>query len=811
MDHIPLNPEEEYGIIHAAEEALQQEHEEVEVRKGHALSPEEEEEEAEETLRGLPPWQEQITVRAIVVGLFLGSLFCVVTHKLNLGPGIIPSLNIAAGLLGFMLLKLWATTARHLGVQGVQEFGQQENNIVQTFVTASSAVAFTGGFGNYLLAMDHQSFENLGGETTAGNREQDVFEPHMWRVLPYLLLTSVVGVFMLALLRKTMIINYGLPYPSGTATGLMIRSFHTSKGAATAGAQLRAMLHCFAISFLWDAARWALSGTTCSFCATEANTGSSSSSGVPGVVCGGFEALPLFGMLAAHWTWNFNWQLNLVGAGMICPHVVNVSMMVGAALTWGFLWPLIKTKEGDWYPEGLGDTSFSGLFGYKVFITVSILMGDGFYNVLKVLLQSAKALAAIKQQQAAGTEPGAEQGPAHSAWRAVRSQVTKATQQVQAQGRALLDRVLGRSSGGLPAAAGGEDAEELRQPLVPATAAAAAGDADEVPAAAAAAGDKGADAGGPRPLFKESAADKKLRTTVFMSDTVPAWISVAAWSVLGVLAVLFLPLLYGPALKWYHVALAHLLGPLMSLPNSFGCGLTDWDMSTMYGKIGIFLFAAWAGSGGGVVVGLAICGVLLSSTSMSATLMQDLRTSYLTLAAPKAMFVTQVAGALAGVVLAPLTFLMFWNTGLVGQRGGPYPAPYATIFRAMAVFSTQGLSVLPLHCGTFMAVFFAGAILINLARDTLPPKYARFMPSPMGMGIPMFLGAWLAVDMCVGSAILAVWEYVDPVGAELLAPAVASGLIVGDGVWSIPASLLGVLGVQPPLCMGFGATSTPKS
>ncbi len=40
--------------------------------------------------------------------------------------------------------------------------------------------------------------------------------------------------------------------------------------------------------------------------------------------------------------------------------------------------------------------------------------------------------------------------------------------------------------------------------------------------------------------------------------------------------------------------------------------------------------------------------------------------------------------------------------------------------------------------------------------------------------------------------------------AELLAPAVASGLIVGDGVFSVPLSIMGMLGINAPLCMAFG-------
>lgn len=51
---------------------------------------------------------------------------------------------------------------------------------------------------------------------------------------------------------------------------------------------------------------------------------------------------------------------------------------------------------------------------------------------------------------------------------------------------------------------------------------------------------------------------------------------------------------------------------------AYAAGLTDWDMASMYGKLCIFAFAAWAGSNGGVIAGLAICGVVLSTTNAAA-------------------------------------------------------------------------------------------------------------------------------------------------------------------------------------------------
>lgn len=51
------------------------------------------------------------------------------------------------------------------------------------------------------------------------------------------------------------------------------------------------------------------------------------------------------------------------------------------------------------------------------------------------------------------------------------------------------------------------------------------------------------------------------------------------------------------------------------MANAYGAGLTDWDQSSLYGKLCIFAFAAWGGRDDGVIAGLAVCGIMLSVTS----------------------------------------------------------------------------------------------------------------------------------------------------------------------------------------------------
>jgi hypothetical protein len=51
---------------------------------------------------------------------------------------------------------------------------------------------------------------------------------------------------------------------------------------------------------------------------------------------------------------------------MICSHLVNLSLLFGAILSWGIMWPLMSKQEGNWYPEKASASSMTGLYGYKV-------------------------------------------------------------------------------------------------------------------------------------------------------------------------------------------------------------------------------------------------------------------------------------------------------------------------------------------------------------------------------------------------------------------------------------------------------------
>lgn len=102
----------------------------------------------------VPPWERQVTVRSMVVSLVLGVMFTFIVMKLNLTTGIIPSLNISAGLLGFFFVKAWTKLLAKSGML-MQPYTRQENTVIQTCVVASSGIAFSGNLSLSLFFSHH--------------------------------------------------------------------------------------------------------------------------------------------------------------------------------------------------------------------------------------------------------------------------------------------------------------------------------------------------------------------------------------------------------------------------------------------------------------------------------------------------------------------------------------------------------------------------------------------------------------------------------------------------------------------------------
>ncbi|KAF2313518.1 hypothetical protein GH714_011395 [Hevea brasiliensis] len=519
-----------------------------------------------ERLGRAQPWTRQITARGVLVSVVIGAIYSVITMKLNLTTGLVPNLNVSAALLAFVFIRTWTKMLRMAGFVA-KPFTRQENTMIQTCAVACYSIAVGGGFASYLLALNRKTYE-FSGEHTEGNSSRAVKEPGFGWMTGFLFLVCFVGLFVLIPLRKIMIIDLKLTYPSGLATAVLINGFHT-QGDKMAKKQVRGFMKYFSISFLWAFFEWFFTGKE---------------------ACG-FSQFPTFGLQAWKQTFFFDFSATFVGAGMIVSHLVNLSLLLGAVLSYGIMWPLINKLKGDWFPANLeGEADMKGLYGYK-----------------------------IKEQQ-----------------------------QPQYRGS------------GWPA----ESIDDLKQ------------------------------------------------NELFLREKIPMWIGVTGYVFFSVISIIVVPIIF-PQLKWYYVVVAYLLAPSLAFCNAYGAGLTDINMAYNYSKVALFVLAALSGKENGVVAALAGCGLIKSVVSVACILMQDFKTAHLTYTSPRAMFMSQVIGTAVGCVIAPLSFFLFYKAFDVGNPKEEFKAPYALIYRNMAIIGVQGFSALPHHCLQLCYGLFGFAVALT--------------------------------------------------------------------------------------------------
>ncbi|KAL7160615.1 hypothetical protein ABFS83_01G108000 [Erythranthe nasuta] len=639
----------------------------------------------DEDLKRVQPWNKQITVRGVIASILIGSIFSVIAMKLNLTTGITPNLNASAALLAYIFIKAWTKLVHKIGMVSAP-FTKQENTMIQTCVVACYSIAVGGGFGSYLLGMNIKTFELSGGQSTEGNTPSSIKEPGIGWMTGFLFLVCFIGLFVLIPLRKILIIDYKLTFPSGMATAVLINGFHT-RGDKMAKKQVRGFIKSFSMSFLWGFFQWF-------YTATEQ--------------CG-FSQFPTFGLQARKQTFYFDFSLTYVGTGMICSHIVNLSLLLGAVLSYGMMWPLITKLKGDWFPSDMPETSMKSLNGYRVFISIALLLGDGLYNFVKIL----------------------------------RITIVNVHSRFNAKNR--------NSARGANEEKGLSDCRQ-----------------DEA----------------------------------FIRESIPMWIGAVGYVTLAIVSVIAIPFIF-PELKWYFILTAYVFAPSLAFCNAYGAGLTDINMAYNYGKVGLFTIAAMSGKENGVIAAMAACGLFKSIINVSCILMQDFKTGHLTLTSPKVMLLSQAIGTALGCIVSPLSFFLFYKAFDIGNPDGEFKAPYAIIYRNLAIIGVQGFSALPQHCLQLCYGFFAFAIGINLVKDISPKRIGKWMPLPTAMAVPFLIGGYFAIDMCVGTAVVFVWHKINSNKAELMVPAVASGLICGEGIWTLPASVLALARITPPICMNF--------
>jgi OPT family oligopeptide transporter len=334
----------------------------------------------------------QLTVRAVVMGGLLGALMAVSNLYTTLKLGWAFGVAITASVLSF---TIWNA----LVVAGLAKSRMTilENNCMQS--TASAAGYSTGG----TIATAVGAMLLLTGDSAR----------LPWMPVAFWVgLTALLGVFLAIPMKRQMINNEQLPFPSGIAAAETLRSLYAAgaESVLKARALVLALVVGIASAVMRDILGWIPSSIPFDFPIFEAHGRS-----IRGGQMGGLGFEP--GLL-------------LIAAGMIVGLRVSTWMLVGSSLAYFVLVPWAATQT-DWAADGAtflghveavlapdGAIAMLRVTKWSLWLGTSILVASGLtsfamsWRTIARAIQKARAASQAKSQDAGSREDAGDKGPA---------------------------------------------------------------------------------------------------------------------------------------------------------------------------------------------------------------------------------------------------------------------------------------------------------------------------------------------------------------------------------------------------------------
>jgi OPT family oligopeptide transporter len=257
---------------------------------------------------------------------------------------------------------------------------------------------------------------------------------------------------------------------------------------------------------------------------------------------------------------------------------------------------------------------------------------------------------------------------------------------------------------------------------------------------------------------------------------------------LGIVCVILEYSFFGIPL-WMGV-LSVLLSFLLSIVAARATGETDITPISAMGQLTQLTFGAL--SPGNLGVNLMTAGATAGISAHTADLLTDLKSGYLLGAKPRQQFFAQFLGILSGSLFCiPAFNLLVPNVQAIGTQ--QFPAPSAQVYAGVAKLLSQGFSALPSTAITAMAIAGVVGIVLALA-ETYAPKLARWLPSPVGLGIALVVPFSNSFMMFLGALIAWILVKVNQKAADQYIVPVSSGVIAGESIMGIITAMLTVTG-----------------
>jgi putative OPT family oligopeptide transporter len=297
----------------------------------------------------------ELTARALLVGGAIGAVLAAGNVYTGLKISIIDGGSITAALLGFMFFATFTRLAR-------RPYSALENNITQTTAASAAIMGYVAGVGGPVPGMA------LLGREFPG-----------WALCVWGLAVALVGIVAAALLRRKLVVDEALPFPTGNATGDLIETIFAVRASAV------------------RRARFLIAGAVVAATVTWFRDGRPhlipDSTAFGGAIAGVSMRVLTVGM---------SWSPLLLSTGIMMGIRAAASMALGSAIAWLGLAPwLIRSHI-------VNEDGFSACAHWLVWPGLGLLFAGSFLPLIldwRSVVRALKDLRGFVRRRAAGQAP----------------------------------------------------------------------------------------------------------------------------------------------------------------------------------------------------------------------------------------------------------------------------------------------------------------------------------------------------------------------------------------------------------------------
>ncbi|KAG7195810.1 uncharacterized protein KQ657_002195 [Scheffersomyces spartinae] len=669
----------------------------------------------------------QITLRATITGLLIGSVVLISNFQFGLQTGWVSMMSLPSALLGFTIFKAIKPFHKH--------FTDVENVYVQSLAVAVGTGPLAYGLVGIIPAIEKfLTPEEAGGQ---------IFKLTTSQLMIWSTGLAFFGVFFAVLLRKQVIIKEKLPFPSGNATATLISVLHGSETLQQTKKYLHYQPQEEEEELLSDVSlehpkndihearyRSNIFNLSITFSVSALYT-------IVSHFYSGLRSIPLFGSyLSLEYMWNFQPLPAYIGQGIIMGLPTVSYMLFGAILGWGILAPMAR-HEG-WAPGDI-DNWINGGQGWILWISLSAMISDSIVAFVVITIKSIfSVLFSLddEEEEVESTDDNVDYN----------DNVDEETTLIASDENRIILFNSGEST-----------YTELR----------------------------------PRNLFRSKSRESKFDDDYIdhKKHSIPPITVILGLILSSVLCVVCVRSVFGPIIPYYALVCAIILALFFSVLGVRALGETDLNPVSGIGKLSQLIFAVIipANHPFKILINIVAGGIAEAGAQQAGDLMQDLKTGHLLGASPKAQFIAQIIGTLYSIILAPIMYKVY--NSVYEIPGSLFRIPTAVVWIDCSRLVTG--DGLPPHVWEYCLIFGIIFGAISLVKNTIPienklSKYLVFLPNGVAVGVGMYNTPNFTLARFVGGIILHFWNVDDKIALIIF----SSGLVLGEGLLSAFTMLL---------------------